>query len=70
MTIVKTETGRKTEKEGITLINYNGLPIDDQQAIASIFNSYFSSVADKIIATNTNKRNLKSNGGDQVGNIF
>jgi hypothetical protein len=65
--IVKTETGRKTEKEGIT---YNGLPIGDQQAIASIFNSYFLSIADEIIATNTNKRNIKPNSVDQVRNIF
>jgi hypothetical protein len=68
--IVKAETSKKTEKEGITLINYNGLPIDDQQAIANIFNSYFSSLADKIFATNTNERNIKSSSGDQVGNIF
>jgi hypothetical protein len=38
--------------------------------IANIFNSYFSSIADEIIATNTNERNIKSNSGDQAGNIF
>jgi hypothetical protein len=61
---LKTETGRKTEKERITIINYNDLPTDDQQAIATIFSSYFSSIADEIIATNTNGRNIKSNSGE------
>jgi hypothetical protein len=50
--IVKTETGEKTEKEGISLINYNGLIIDNQQAISSICNNYLSTIAEEIIGTN------------------
>jgi hypothetical protein len=57
--IIKTETGRKTEKEGIPLINHNGLLIDDQQIISSIFNNYFSTIAEEIIGTNQNDRNFK-----------
>jgi hypothetical protein len=65
--IVKTETGRKTEKEGILLINYNGLRIDDQQT--SIFNKYFSSIAEEIVGSNKNERITHSNSRDTVKNI-
>jgi hypothetical protein len=67
--IVKTETGKKTEKEGIPLINYNGLLIDNQQAISSIFNNYFSTIAEEIIGTNQNDRITHLNSRDQLKNI-
>ena len=63
------ETGKKQKKEGIPLINYNGLLIDNQQAISSIFNNYFSTIVEEIIGTNQNDRITHLNSRDQSNNI-
>jgi hypothetical protein len=60
---------KKNEKEGIPLINYNGLLIDNQQAISSIFNNYFSTIAEVIIRINRNDRITHLNSRDQLNNI-
>jgi hypothetical protein len=52
------------------LMNINKLQWLTYRRSTSIFNSYFSSKADDIIATNKNERNINSSSGDQVGNIF
>lgn len=36
-------------KGGISLLNYNGTLIDNQQAIANMFNNSFSTVAEEIM---------------------
>jgi hypothetical protein len=54
---VKSETGRKIDIEEIPTISYNGLRIDDQQTVSSIFNDYFSSIAEKIMCTNITENN-------------
>jgi hypothetical protein len=37
--------------------SYNGLRIDDQRTMASIFNDYFSSIAETIMCTNITENN-------------
>lgn len=50
--------GKKTVKDGLSLLNYNHTLIDNQQAIADIFNNYFSAVVEEIVGTNQTDRIL------------
>jgi len=50
--IVRSETGKKTEKEDITSLSINGTLIQNQQTIANFFNNYFATVAEKLIKSN------------------
>jgi hypothetical protein len=64
--IVKSETGRKIDIEEIPTISYNGLQIDDQRTMSSIFNDYFSSIAEKIMCTNITERITHLDKGDKI----
>jgi hypothetical protein len=47
---------KKTIKERISLLNYNGTLTDNQQTIANIFNNYLSTVTEEIMGTKQNDR--------------
>jgi hypothetical protein len=64
--IVKSETSRKINIEEIPTISYNGLRIDDQRTMSSIFNDYFSSIAEKIMCTNITERITHLDKGDKI----
>ena len=60
--IVKSETEKTIKKEDISSLNINGMLIQNQQTIASFFNNYFLTVAEKLMETNhIDKINQKQN---------
>jgi hypothetical protein len=52
--IVKSETGKRNCKIGVHQMNINGKLITNNHMIANSFNTYFSTIADKLTASNTN----------------
>jgi hypothetical protein len=58
--IVKTET-QKTSKDEVPPLNVDGKTVKDHQKIANIFNTYFSTVTDKVSANNSININVAPN---------
>jgi hypothetical protein len=49
---VSNQNREKTTKEGLSSLNINGILMDNQQAIAHIFNNYFSITTEEIMGIN------------------
>jgi hypothetical protein len=59
------ETGKSESKQGIHLLNINGIITHNLQTIADSFNDYFLTVADKV---RNNSRNIMQD--KQINIIF
>jgi hypothetical protein len=51
---VKGESGKKTINEDVHVLNIDGKPTKNLQAVASAFNEYFLSLIEKIYVNNNN----------------
>jgi hypothetical protein len=58
--IVKTDT-QKASKDEVPPLNVDGNVVEDYQSIANIFNTYFTTVTDKMSANNSVNINVSSN---------
>jgi hypothetical protein len=59
--IVKSVTGKRSEKKPFQLVHTNGTLTENQQVIADSFQNHFLSVADKTISTINNNPDIKDN---------
>jgi hypothetical protein len=51
--IVKSERGKRISNVGVHVLNTDGKLITNNHVIGNSFNTYFSTIADKLIASNT-----------------
>jgi hypothetical protein len=68
--IVKSVTGKRSEKKPFQLVYINGTLTENQQVITGSFQNHFLSIADKTISTINNNPDIKDNCIDYVFRVF